>query len=35
MRKCRVSIPVKIRKAFIGAIAGPRSRKPTARVFMV
>src|SRR3546814_1140098 len=31
IRRCSVSMPVSVRKAFIGAICGPRSRIPSAR----
>ena len=34
MRSGSVSMPVRIRKAFIGAMAGPRSRRPSTRAAM-
>jgi hypothetical protein len=35
MRSGSVSIPVMVRKAFMGAIDGPKSRSATARAFIV
>ena len=34
MRSDRVSMPVRIRNEFIGAMEGPRSRKPSTRQAM-
>jgi hypothetical protein len=35
MRRCKVSMPVKVRNAFIGDRVGPKSRKATARALVV